>query len=1174
MSQRPDIPVETRESQGIASDPRNSAWVSANAGSGKTHVLSQRVIRLLLEGTDPSKILCLTYTRAAAANMANRVFGNLAEWSRLSDAELSQKIAELEGKLPDRRKLRRARQLFARALETPGGLKIQTIHAFCEAILHQFPLEANIVGHFELLDPQMEAALLAEARRDLLTGIVAEADGEIAAAFAEVLERGGEKGLDDLLTEMLARRDGLRAFIDQIGNDRVRFSALFEEFGFGEEENADSIAAAAWPLPGFSAEEFGDFVAAAQVCDARAVLKNIVPAAQQAFAESDPIRRLEFLQAAFLKADGAPYGSSTFKKSLCDRIPDLLDRYEKAAQTIVSACDRLALFRMLEATRAALIIADWLIARYEWLKRARGFLDFNDLIVRTIRLLARPDAGPWVQFKLDKGIDHILIDEAQDTSPDQWSVVKKLAEEFFAGLGGRDNVHRTIFAVGDEKQSIYSFQGAEPAAFADNGTEFSTKVPASGGTFQKVRLTRSFRSTGDVLSAVDLVFSREEVRRGLTRDPEPIDHKAIRAGAPGYVELWMSLSPQVVQEPEDWTQAVDHASAPAVRLAETIAETIDGWLREGEMIEGQGRKLMAGDVMVLVRKRDRFVHALSRSLKNRNINVAGTDRLRLTDHIAVQDLLALGRFILQSHDDLSLAALLRSPIFDISEEKLFDLAWPRGRSVTLFEALRMAAGSDPSLAEIVEALEEWQNAAAFKPVFEFYAGVLAGTPEREGARRKLVARLGHEANDILDEFLSFCLATERAGLSGLEAFLATLDGAAPEIKREMDQTRNEVRIMTVHAAKGLEAPVVFLVDPGSAPISNQHLPKLIAFEPKGGGWTGKGYLWRAGKDVSNTSSRMLEAEARQKAEEEYRRLLYVGMTRAEDRLIICGYTGVRGSSALTWHRIVHDALSSADNIETRAVPEACAPVYRYRVTPLRPIEPEKEKENRVIKPATFPPDFTKPVPAPPALPRPLAPSGATALIEPGYEAAVSLRSPVLDGEEMPRFAVERGHAIHRLLQILPEIAPDQREAAAWRYLSRAGASWSLEERQTAWQSVATIMENERFAPIFAPGSRPEISIMGTLKLGSRMHAVSGKIDRLAVSGDEVLIVDYKTNRPAPADLPDVPSAYVTQLALYAELLKPLYPEKAIAAALLFTEVPRLIQIPPQYMEDALARLTG
>ncbi|HEU4986739.1 MAG TPA: 3'-5' exonuclease, partial [Rhizobiaceae bacterium] len=546
----------------------------------------------------------------------------------------------------------------------------------------------------------------------------------------------------------------------------------------------------------------------------------------------------------------------------------------------------------------------------------------------------------------------------------------------------------------------------------------------------------------------------------------------------------------------------------------------------------------------------------------------------LTDHIAVQDLLALGRFILQSHDDLSLAALLRSPIFDVSEEKLFDLAAPRGSSASLFEALEAAAGSDPAFAEILETLEEWRNAAAFKPVFEFYAGVLAGTPEREGARRRLVARLGHEANDILDEFLSFCLATERAGLSGLEAFLATLAGAAPEIKREMDQTRNEVRIMTVHAAKGLEAPVVFLVDPGSAPFSNQHLPKLIAFEPKGDGWNGKGYLWRAGKDVANTNSRILEGGARQKAEEEYRRLLYVGMTRAEDRLIICGYTGVRGPAGLTWHRIVHDAFSSASNIEERDAPETCKPIYRYRVTPLRPVEPDEKTDVQELKPVPLPTDFASPPPTPPALPRPLAPSGATALIEPGYETPVSLRSPVLDGEQMPRFAIERGHAIHRMLQILPEIAPVDREAAAWRYLSRIGTSWPPEERQEAWDSVSAILQNERFAPIFTPGSRAEISVMGTLKLGSRRHAVSGKIDRLAVVGNEVLIVDYKTNRPAPENLADVPAAYVAQLALYAELLKPLYPERTITAALLFTEVPRLIPIPPQYMEDALARLTG
>ncbi|MEC9243735.1 MAG: double-strand break repair helicase AddA [Pseudomonadota bacterium] len=1172
MRKFPFIPEDTIKAQSLAADPATSAWVSANAGSGKTHVLAQRVIRLLLQGADPSKILCLTYTRAAAANMANRVFRDLAGWSLLPDEALSDVIAEMEGKAPSREKLARARRLFARALETPGGLKIQTIHAFCEAILHQFPLEANIAGHFELLDTQMEEALLAEARRDLLSGAAGE-DGALAEAFAEVLERGGESGLQELLSEIIARRDGLRAFIDEIGNDPVPYSALFEEFDFAPDDTAETIASSIWPLPGFDAGAFRAFVAEAEAVDAKTVLKSIVPDAIRAFEETDPLRRLDHLRKGFLKADGGVYGESTFKKALRTALPDIVERYGEAAEAIRNAADRVALFRMLEATRAALVIADGMIARYERLKRARGFLDFNDLIMRTIRLLDRTDAGPWVQYKLDKGIDHVLIDEAQDTSPEQWQIVRLLAEEFFAGESAREGLMRTIFAVGDEKQSIYSFQGAEPAAFGESGRAFEKKVREVERRFERLRLRYSFRSTEDVLRAADLVFSKADVAQGLTHDPEPIEHLAVRAGQPGYVEVWSPIAPVAVDEPEDWTEAIDHASAPAVRLAETIAQTVEDWIRNGEIIEGTGKRLTAGDVLVLVRKRDRFVHALSRSLKNRHIDVAGADRLRLTAHIAVQDLIALGRFLLQPHDDLSLAAVLKSPLFGMDEERLFRLAWNRGRAVPLFDAMRAQALEDPAVAGMVETLQNWQNEAAFKPAFEFYAGLLTGTREREGARRLFVARLGHEANDILDEFLSFALAGERAGLNGLEALLSALEGQAPEIKREMDQTRDELRIMTVHAAKGLEAPVVFLVDPGSAPFVSQHLPKLMPFAPRGEGWQGKGFLWRAGKDVSNTVAATFEADAKIKAEEEYRRLLYVGMTRAEDRLIVCGYHGQREPQELTWLNVVRTALSGADRVEERANPAICAPVYRYRVSDAPAVKPDMEEAVQATPETALPEALLTPPPMPVDLPRPLSPSRAGALIEADYEPVPSPLSPVLDEARKPGFAIQRGLAVHKLLQLLPECPQEEREAATGRYLDRVGGTWSSEERQAVWHSVRAILEDTRFAPIFAPGSRAEVSVMGELALGKRRHAVSGKIDRLAVTDDAVLIVDYKTNRPAPKSLEEAPAAYVAQLALYAELLKPLYPGRRVEAALLFTETPVLLPVPAERLADALERLT-
>ena len=1166
------IPTDTALAQARASDPANSAWVSANAGSGKTHVLAQRVIRLLLRGTEPSKILCLTYTRAAAANMSNRVFSTLSEWTALDEAELAKRIETMDGR-PDAETLQRARRLFAEALETPGGLKIQTIHAFCEAVLHQFPLEANIVAHFQMVDTQMERALVAAARRDMIAGAVGGAGTELTEAFATVLARGGETGLDVLLSEIVGKREALREFLGKIGGTATGFEPLFEEFGFDSTDSEAGIAEAAWPLPSFEAGYLAALDTAATKLGANRARTSLVDEALAAFAEKDPVRRLGGLQKSFLSGKGEAYKPDwLFSKALIAAMPDLPERYLAATEAIAAACDRLALYRMVKRTTSALTVADWLIRRYEELKRARGLLDFNDLITRTVNLLRRPDAGAWVQYKLDQGIDHILLDEAQDTSPEQWDVVKKLAEEFFSGESARDNILRTIFAVGDEKQSIYSFQGAAPDSFAESKVEFAGRVRAASREFADLKLTFSFRSSEDVLRAVDRVFADAEVRRGISHDPDPLDHKAIRNDAPGYVEVWPTLGADQVDEPDDWTLPVNHASAPAVRVAEHVAATIKNWLDSGEILEGKGRPLRAGDVLVLVRKRDRFIHALSKSLKEKGVPVAGADRLSLPGHIAVKDLAALGRFLVQPQDDLSLAAVLRSPIFDLPEERLFDLAAERERSQPLIQSLRRHAEADAQLAGIAETLERWASEAAFKPVFEFYATLLA----RDGVRRKMIARLGPEAGDILDEFLNFCLAEERTGLPGLDSFLSTLENAGPEVKREMDQTRDEVRIMTVHASKGLEAPVVFLVDGGTRAFSDQHLPRLMPFESSGRHWRGRGYLWRSDAEVANAVSRGAAEKARELADDEYRRLLYVAMTRAEDRLIVAGYHGKREPGDGTWHRIVSRALAAAPETRELVHPVSGETVHRFHATGLPPLtQAQTDTERTDTGFAPLPAMLFDPLADDEELPRPLSPSGASALIEEdGIEPVPDLRSPILEADdEEPSLAIQRGLAAHKLLQMLPGMVPEQRRTAAGLYLARACAGWSEGERERLLSAVTAVLDDARFAPIFAADSRAEVALMGSLKVKGKKRSVSGKIDRLAVTPDRVLIVDYKTNRPPPATLERVPEAYILQLALYRELLAPLYPGRGIAAALLFTEAPLLIELPAEVMDAALARLT-
>ncbi|WP_420960519.1 double-strand break repair helicase AddA [Brucella sp. IR073] len=1203
MKKKLFIPPETIAAQARAANPKDSVWVSANAGSGKTHVLTERVIRLLLEGTDPSRILCLTYTKAAAAVMQNRVFARLSEWAMLPDEALAEKLEALEGERSGASRLRAARRLFARALETPGGLKIQTIHAFCEAILHQFPLEANIAGHFELMDDLMQVALVGEARRQLLekartagtiqpsfSGLSRESATEkagndrpdnlpvvdsrdkpendggrgLAKAFDDVLSVAGEMGLQALLDEAVNRRHALQRFIREVGGDENRKSLLYSIFGFTGDEREEDILAEVWPLPEFSDSVLERLLAipkgAARAQDFALQLREMPKA--RTIADKEEILRL-----AFLKSTGEPKsGSYVCSKPVLAVVPDFEEVFDRAAARVYQALDRLKQLRLIRLNLSAFILIDDLLARYQAMKRSRGLLDFDDLINRTVSLLAREGAGHWVQYKLDRGIDHILVDEAQDTSPEQWQVIHMLSAEFFSGQGQRD-IRRTLFAVGDEKQSIYSFQGAVPQDFAASGKMVRQKAESADLTFGDVRLNFSFRSTPDVLSAVDLVFARPEAYRGLGLEPGPTQHEAIRREAPGEVEIWDPLSPQAVEEPEDWRIPVDHLAAPAVRLAEQIAATIRHWLDHGEIIPGQERKLEARDIMVLVRKRDQFMPALSRALKTLGVPVAGADRLNLTDHIAVKDLMALGRFVLQPADDLSLAALLKSPLFALDDMQLFGLAHPREAGQTLFERIAQEAEHDPALAAVHETLRGWRASADTMPVFEFYARILGAG----GARRKLLARLGPEAGDVIDEFQNYALAAEKTGLPGLQAFLETLEAAAPEIKRELDQNRDEVRIMTVHAAKGLEAPVVFLVDPGSAAWTANRAPKLIPFDMKEpDGWEGKGFIWQPNGSYETAFTAVRIEELKRRAEEEYRRLLYVGMTRAEDRLIICGYKGAREGGE-TWGKLVSDAL--AERCEPVEHPVEGVVARRYRKTITGEIALAEKEESAAPAPEPLPESYRRPMKREAGLPRPLSPSGASVLIEPDDAQAAMPDSPVLATDDAaPSFAIRRGTVIHALLQHLPDMPAEERLIAAQRYLSHAANDWPEIEREKALDSVFSVLEDTDFAPVFAENSRAEVEIMGMLKLGSREHAVSGKIDRLAVEKTRILITDYKTNRPPPTDLTEVPRQYIAQLALYRALLRPLYPGLAVEAALLFTEAPRLITIPSEAMDEAIAAL--
>lgn len=1164
-----DLLGRTGYLQGQASDPQASAWVSANAGSGKTYVLSRRVIRLLLQGADPSKILCLTFTKAAAAEMTRRVFDLLAGWTECDDDALIRQLTDLDGVAPDAGLMVRARKLFARALETPGGLKIQTIHAFCEALLQRFPIEANVPGHFQVLDDRDQIDLLGRAKTRVFATAETHTDQAVRDGFAVLLEECTDHAIDRILGEIIAERHALGAWIQSVGGLVEAVQDLNLIYDLKSDESLEKLDEETVNSPNFSVLYVQKCI---PILNEGGKSDQEVAARMALFlAPEKPLDKAQNWVNIFLTKTGTWRSTKRFiGKASKARLADFTERSEQEIARLETLLDRRRALAAVRLTAAFLAVGTAVLKEYDRQKSSRGFLDFEDLIVNSLELLSTAEAAQWVQYKLDQGIDHILVDEAQDTSPRQWRIVRALGAEFFSGDSGHDRP-RTLFAVGDEKQSIYSFQGAEPKYFADMRRHFLRRARDAEQTFHEIALRLSFRSTPDVLSAVDQVFADPATAEGLTGDmdaddgvADPIQHDAVRFSDPGDVTVWPIFSDTPSPEPEDWSQPIDVETPQSakVRLAERIAAQIEEWLIRRDRLPGTGAVISAGDILVLVRKRDAFVPALVRALKARSIPVAGSDRLVLTDHIAVKDLIALGQVMVLREDDLSLAALLKSPLFNWSEGDLFEVA--AGRDSTLWRSLEAKAENGHAVsADALATLRDWLGSADFERPFEFYSRIL----DKDGGRRNFKARFGGEVDDVIDQFMRLALDAETLQTPSLDRFLMDLQTSEIVIKRELDTARSDIRIMTVHGAKGLEAPIVFLVDPGSAPRHAGHDPAIMPLERPDGPPALTVCQTADGKPALVTKH--LEDD-RRAGEQEYRRLLYVALTRARDRLIVCGYQGSRGAHARCWHNLVWNGLAAAAEPADFDGEENAMLIWRK--TPDKPVSAKDDPESGTTPPADLPlPDWAHRPADALAIVQRLSPSDAidsTDADEPGP------KSPPRDlladalGEESP--ALKRGRLVHRLLEILPDVAEAARQETAGRAATMALPDIDPAQRQALVASILALLEDERFAPLFTTRGRAEVSLSGlvTKSTGARF-LVSGQIDRLLITDETITLVDFKTNRVPPRSIDDAPAQYIAQLALYRRLLADIYPNHVIEAALLWTSGPALMPIPTSRLDDAL-----
>jgi len=1136
-----------------AADPRASVWVAASAGTGKTKVLTDRVLALLLAGTPPHKILCLTFTKAAAAEMSNRIAKRLADWATAADAGLDSELAGLLGRTPEAADAIVARRLFARVLDAPGGMHIETIHAFCQSVLRRFPLEAGLAPHFQVIDERDAGELLEQAKESVLARARAEPGG-LAEALAVVTARIHETGFPELMAELARDRGRVQRLLERNGGLAGAVAATRRRLGLEAGDSEATILAAACDDAGFDAEACRRAVRAlatgAKTDGERAQL--------MAAWLGDPAGRIAGFPrycTALLTADGT-VRARLLTNGVRDGFPGTEEALRAEADRLLAVAERLKAARVAEATAALLGLGHALLDAYRRAKEARAALDYDDLILAARRLLASPGAVPWVLYKLDGGIDHVLIDEAQDTNPDQWAVVAALAEEFFAGRGGAEAV-RTVFAVGDAKQSIYSFQRADPRAFEAMRKSFARHAVDANQCWDEVPLEVSFRSTRAVLDAVDWVFAEgRPARDGVAAAGVDIRHLAIRAGQAGTVEVWPPVEPRAVDEPAPWKPPIERISgdSPRTRLARLIAERIRAMVGQ-ETLPSRGRPVRAGDVLVLVRRRGGFVEDLVRECKRLEVPVAGADRMVLAEQMAVMDLLALGNALLLPQDDLTLATVLKGPLVGLSEDQLFRLASNRGNE-RLWETLRRRLIDDPAFEAAYQWLADLMAASDRLTPHALFAHVLGPL----GGKRRLIARLGPEAEDPLDEFTALTLAFERSHPPSLQGFLHWLESGAVEIKRDLEQSgRDAVRIMTVHGAKGLQAPIVFLPDTLQVPTKGDRL----LWTDDGGGAV---MLWPPRADDADPVCRAGREAAKRAREREFRRLLYVAMTRAEDRLIVCGWQTLRSPPPLCWYNLMRDALAPVaaevdDPFLAAAGETASARVLRHATEQTEPPDRPAAATESPTSPLPLPDWAIRPPRPEPAPPKPLAPSRPD-----GDEPAV--RSPLAGADGRLRF--RRGRLIHRLLQSLPDLPQDKRSRAATRFLAEAAPDLDAARRLAIATEVDAVLHHPRFARLFAPGSRAEVPLAG--RIGNR--AVTGVVDRLVVTDDAVLVVDYKTNRRPPAEGEPIPDLYVRQMAAYRLALACIYPGRAVRCALVWTDGPTLSEIDPRAMDDSLAGIGG
>ncbi|QTP61474.1 UvrD-helicase domain-containing protein [Wolbachia endosymbiont of Wiebesia pumilae] len=1061
-----------------AINPNFSVWVNASAGTGKTKILIDRVLRLLLE--NKRNILCLTFTNAAANEMENRIHSILSKWAICSDSVLAADLEQLDffpmssqcvtlGSRKNKDYLTRARRLFSE-LENLG-LTIQTIHAFCYKLISSFPIEAGIAPNCTLSECKelhsiiFNKVLHNETVQDDINLIATEID---------------ENKLRDLLYTLCVKRS---ASANDSKYIKDKLSAP-DEIHDLQSETIEHV------------ERLAEILSEGSKRDqsySEILYSTVIPAGIQKKRTSVTRwndTKVENLAKVFLKSESHEKKSisSIATKSILEKFKDAEQIIESVQNVVFTHIRDMNSYQIFKRTSSLLGVFKVYVDLYNSEKSKNALLDYNDIINLATNLLSNPNYKDWILFNLDQKIDHILIDEAQDNSISQWKIITNLCDEFFAG----NDEKRTLFVVGDVKQSIYRFQGANPHLFNYMQQYFHTKT--GGRDWISCQLEESFRSTPEVLMLVDRIFNN--FRAEISFNDNEIKHVPHRENDQGYIEIWPALPRRKEKEQRALQIPLTCKEGYTIAdrlLAQTIANRIHNWLNEGRILVAKDRHIEPRDIMILVRQRNVLVDYIISELKKANVPVVGRDYFRIMDYIAVQDLIALAEFLLLQANDLALANALKSPLFNFTEDDLFNIAYDR-KEHSLWERIQ-----DYSVV-IYSELNYLINLSCIESPLALFTHIL-----RTG-KKKFAARLGLECFEVLDEFMNLVLQFENPSL---QAFVQWIKENNPEIKNDMQSERNAVRIMTIHKSKGLQAPIVFLVDTNTVPRNSE---SIIFDGTEVPFWCGKN---------NNAYCDQVKREKKLEDYNEYLRLLYVALTRAEDELYILSKEPVQKGS---WY----------DLITKYGEP------YEKKQRGLRPIF--KEKVEVLCVNANYPYIYKKrdyfDVPVI-SLPPALAHSSVSSQ-------RVTLESSEKEGAEwIPVSATwmtdgyARGLIIHSILQYMPKIEKERRKNWVRKYLDNIS-----EDKDEIYSKILAF--NEKYGYLFDLEGKSEITLSGTIDGKS----VLVRLDRLCITQDKAIIIDYKSHRNVSVSLLN---EIKKQMLIYKTLVQEIYPNKQVECVVIWVE---------------------